>query len=407
MTVQLMPIPAGYVVPLEPIEPEHAFLGPSAGSIWTNCTPAMWAARGYPNETSDAAEEGSCAHDLAELMIKERLGFITKQKFQVELLRVKQIKYYNAEMEEFCRGYMEFVLRYWSMALAMCPNPVILVEEKFSLRRWIPQGFGKTDVTIIAGEWLFVLDFKYGAGVRVEAKGNVQTRLYALGALDAMRERFPLKHVKMAIYQPRMKNFGDDYISAYELWEWAETFIRPRAELAFTGQGTYKAGSHCKFCKAKVRCRTFAEYALTPAGRVEFEDPNKLSDEQLVELAITAPMLQSYVKDLTEYMRRKAMNGKKWPGMKLVEGRSNRKITDERAAIFLLNLHGYKDVTNTSIKGFGDLEAMVGDAKLEEILGKVISKPQGYPTLVPETDGRPDYAPVNALDFFKDQIQKQ
>ncbi|HWV28252.1 MAG TPA: DUF2800 domain-containing protein [Dyadobacter sp.] len=406
MTVQAQLIPAGYVVPLEPpVDLEHAFLGPSAGSIWTNCTPAMWAAKGYKDEGSDAAREGSCAHDLSEIMIKEKLGMITKQKYQFELIRIQQSQYYNAEMHEFCKGYMEFVLSYWSKALAMHASPVILIEEKFKLTRWIPQGFGKTDVTIVAGEWLFVLDFKYGQGVKVEAKGNVQTRLYALGALDAMRHKYPLKYVEMAIYQPRMKNIGRDQITAYELWEYAENFIRPQAEKAWLGMGEYKAGSHCKFCKAKPRCRTFAQYALTPAGRAEFEDPNNLSDEELSQIALMVPMLQSYSKDLTEYMLGKAVReNKQWPHMKLVEGRSVRVITNEAEAVRRLQEAGYRDVVNTKIKGLGDLEAIVGDMELEKLLAGILIKPAGKPTLVSDTDDRARFAPMQALDFFKDTI---
>lgn len=389
-----------------PVELEHAFLGPSAASIWLNCGPAMRAGQGMLDTAGDAAKEGTLAHDISEIMIKERLGMITKQKAQFMLVPLEQSQYYNAEMKEHCKGYMEFVLRYWSIALTLCKNPVILVESKFSLRRWIPDGFGKTDVTIVAGEWLFVLDFKYGQGVHVEAKGNFQTRLYALGALDAMRDKHPLKHIEMHIYQPRLKNFGKDYISAYDLWEWAETFVRPRAERAYIGMGDYTPGPHCKFCKARIRCRAASEYARTPAGAAHFEDPNRLTDAELVEIAKTLPLLQSYAKQLTEYMQRKALSGHKWPDMKLVAGRSNRKITNEAMAVWLLQRHGYQNVTTTSIKGFGELEAMVGDLRLEEILAPVISKPPGYPTLVPANDPRPEYAPVQAIDFFKDTIKQ-
>lgn len=387
------------------VELDHADLGPSAASRWLPCTPSMRASKGYPDESTDAAKEGTLAHDISEIMIKDRLGMITKQKAAFMLMPLQQNPMYNAEMQEFCKAYMEYVLRYWSIALTLCPKPVILIESKFSLRRWIPESFGKTDVTILAGEWLFVLDFKYGQGVLVEIKGNKQTRLYAMGALDAFKDQYPIKHVEMHIFQPRMKNIGKDYISAYDLWDWAETYVKPRAEKAWQGLGDYVAGPHCNFCKAKPRCRTASEYARTPAGHAHFEDPNTLTDRELVEIALTLPLLMSYAKGVGEYMQRKALAGKKWPDMKLVEGRSNRKITNEQLAIWLLESHGYKDVTKTSIKGFGELEAMIGDLRLEEILGSVIEKPKGYPTLVAATDARPEYVAMNALDFFKDNLK--
>lgn len=388
-----------------PIELDHAFLGPSASKQWLACTPSMVASKGYPNEGTDASREGTLAHDIAEIMLRERLGFITKQKAAYDLMPLHANPMYNAEMQEHCKAYMEYVMRYWSIALTLCPKPIILIESKFSLRRWIREGFGKTDVTIIAGEWLFVLDFKYGKGVHVEVKGNTQTRLYALGALDALKEQFPLKHVEMHIFQPRMKNIGRDYISAYALWQWAEDYVRPQAEKAWYGLGDYVAGPHCKFCKALPRCRTASEFARNPINRADFADPNTMSDDELVQIAQKMPMLLSYGRDLTDYMQRKALMGKKWPDMKLVEGRSNRKITDEQAAIWMLEMAGYQNVKRTTIKGFGELEAMIGDLRLQELLGAVIDKPKGYPTLVPAGDPRQEYVPVNAIDFFKEQLK--
>jgi hypothetical protein len=172
---------------------------------------------------------------------------------------------------------------------------------------------------------------------------------------------------------------------------WAEGYVKPRAQKAFVGLGDYEAGSHCKFCRAKPRCRAASEFARTPAGSKEFADPNTLTDEEVVEIAKSNPLLVSYSKDVVEYMLKRALGGKQWPGFKIVEGRSVRQILDEQKAIIALIQAGYKEVYDIKIKTLGSLEALVGASHLTEILGPLLSKPSGKPTLVSESDSRGSY----------------
>jgi len=380
----------------------HALLGPSGASRWLACPPSARAELSYENTENEAAAEGTLAHDISEVLIKERLGHITRQKAQHDFDALKtrpwvnpstkEVKYfYNAEMLEYCKGYMNFVLEVWSKALAYDPKAVIIIEARFELDRWIPESFGRTDVTIIAGNTLYVIDFKYGKGVRVEALGNKQTRLYALGGVNKFAGQYPLQNVEMYIYQPRLQNFGSDTISTYDLWMWAEGYVKPRAQKAFVGLGDYEAGDHCTFCRAKPRCRTASEYARTPAGSTKFADPNILTDEEIVEIAKANKLLMSYSKDVVEYMLKRALGGKEWPGFKIVEGRSVRQILDEQKAIIALIQAGYKEVYDIKIKTLGSLEALVGASHLTEILGPLLSKPSGKPTLVSESDSRGSY----------------
>lgn len=371
----------------------HAMLGPSGSKRWLECPPSARAELSYPNTDSEASIEGTLAHDIGEVLIKERLGIITRQKAQFDFQALAAHRLYNLEMLEYAKGYRDFVLEIFSKALAIDQKAVIFVERRFELTRWVPESFGRTDITITAGYKLIVIDLKYGQGERVEAIGNTQTRLYALGALDEMRVQFPhISEVEMYIHQPRLKNFGVDRISAYELWQWAEEYLKPRAAKAFLGQGDFKAGDHCKFCRAKARCRELSEYARTPAGSKDFADPNTLTDEEIAEIGRTNPLLVSYSRDVAEYMLLKAIReNKQWPGFKKVEGRSNRTITDEKEAVRKLMAHGYKDVINIKIKGFGELEALVGATHLTEILGPLIQKPEGKPTLVISGDSRSSY----------------
>lgn len=387
----------------------HALLGPSGASRWLACPPSARSESYYPNEDNLAAAEGTLAHDISDVMVNQHFGFITVQKAKHDFEKLQnrpwtdneqKVHYlYSPEMLVHCKNYLGFIVEIFSRALAIDPKAVILIEQNVDLTRWIPEGFGRTDITIIAGHTLFVIDFKYGQGVRVEAVGNKQMRMYALGSLDKFKDKFPgLQTVEMHIYQPRLKNFGVDVISAYELWNWAEEVVRPIAQKAFLGLGDYAAGDHCKFCRAKPRCRTLSEYARTPAGSKDFADPNTMTDEEIAEIGRTNPLLVSYSKDVAEYMLRKALTGYKWPLFKLVEGRSNRKILDDRAAIVKLTQAGFKEVYNISIKPFGELDSMIGADNLKDLLGGLLTKPEGKPTLVREDDSRDSYHTA-ASDF--------
>ena len=111
-----------------------------------------------------------------------------------------------------------------------------------------------------------------------------------------------------------------------------------------------------------------------------------------------ADSLNSWVQDLLAYATQAAVNGKSWPGYKLVAGRTVRKYTSEAEVIKAATEAGYTDIYKTTLLGVGDLEKRMGRKRFGEVLGKFIVKPAGAPTLVPETDARKPYSDA-ASDF--------
>jgi hypothetical protein len=124
----------------------------------------------------------------------------------------------------------------------------------------------------------------------------------------------------------------------------------------------------------------------------EERQPNELSTEEIAKLLEVVDEIKRWATKVSEYALEQALNnGVEYPGFKLVEGISRRKITDEKAALDSLMLDGYAVNQITKLKGIGDLEELVGKKRLTELIGKYIEKPEGKPTLVPESDKRKEY----------------
>lgn len=375
-------------------ERAHALLGASKAEQWINCPPSARLQENVPDRRSEYADEGTSAHELSELKIRnqilEELGFEAIEKF------TNSNPYYSAEMEDATQRYVDFVAERYNEALVRSSDAVLLLEERLDFSHLVPEGYGTGDVVIIADGVMEIIDLKYGKGVPVSAVGNPQMRLYALGALEGFGWMYDIREIHMTIVQPRLDSISTDVIDVDSLQDWGETIVRPAAELAWKGEGEFKAGSHCRWCKVKGNCRARAD-ANMEALAYEFQDPALLTLEEVGQILHIADQLQAWAKDVQEFAQEQALKGEKVPGWKLVEGRSVRKITDELALLEALDSNGFpKDsVTETKLLGISKLEKIVGKKQLETIAGDLIQKPPGKPVLVPETDKRPE---INSIE---------
>ena len=263
----------------------------------------------------------------------------------------------------------------------------------------MPEGFGTGDCVIIADGTLSVIDYKHGKGILVEAEKNPQMLCYALGALELFDGIYDIDTVSMTIFQPRRENVSTYTISKEELLQWAADVLIPRAKLAYAGEGDFAAGEHCRFCKVKATCRKRAEYNLELA-RYDFELPPTLEDEEIEVVLAKADALAAWVSDVKDYALQAAVSGKQWTGWKLVEGRSNRKYTDETAVAEAVTKAGYNPYEQ-KLLGITAMTSVLGKKQFESILGSLTYKPQGKPTLVPESNKRPVMNTAN--QDFKDE----
>ncbi len=369
----------------------HAVLSASSSHRWMNCTPSARLEREFADRETEAAAEGTAAHALCEHKLRRALKMRSRKPVS---------KYDCDEMDGYTDGYVEFVLEQLAQAKLECADPLVLIEQRLDFSCWVPEGFGTGDCLIVADKLLHIIDFKYGQGVLVEAEENPQMMLYALGALRLFDSLYDITEVSMSIYQPRRENVSTWTISVDELNAWAENTLKPKAELAHKGEGDYLPGPWCQFCKAAVKCRARAEEKLQLA-RFEFAPPPLLSDEEIEEILTKLDDLTKWASEIQAYAQDAAVNhGKVWQGFKLVATRTNRRYTDEGAVIQAAKDAGYTDIFRKSLIPITEMEKLMSKKEFNRILGSLVEKPQGRPTLVPVTDKRPALTNTGAGDDF-------
>jgi hypothetical protein len=372
---------------------DHAVLSASGAHRWLNCLPSARLELEFVNNESSAAAEGTAAHALCEHKLKKALHMRSKRPVSV---------YNSDEMEEHSDAYVEFVMEQLELAKQSCTDPLILIEQRLDFSCYVPQGFGTGDCIIIADKKLHIIDFKYGMGVLVDAVDNPQMKLYALGALEIYDSLYDIEEVSMTIFQPRRENVSTWTIRVEDLKDWAEKELKPRAKKAYDGEGEYLPGEWCTFCRAAVKCRARAEEKLKLA-QSEFKLPPLLTDSEIEEVLSKLSDLTKWANEIIAYATDAAVNhGKEWHGFKVVEGRSVRKFKDEDAVAEVAKANGYKDIFRQSLITLTEMERLMGKSKFENILGDLIYKPPGKPTLVPLSDKRPAMNVSNAKNEFNE-----
>lgn len=376
----------------------HALLSPSGSHRWMHCTPSARLEENLPESTSSAAEEGTVAHELAEYA----LDMYLKGEYVPlldELPTPKHIaanQYYSPEMDKYVTDYVCYVCDLYELE----EKAEMSIERKFDLTSYVPECFGSCDCDIVGKKVLNIIDLKYGKGVQVDAKDNSQLMMYALGVLRTLspKRQAEIETIRMHIAQVRLGNYSVFEMTARDLTHWGIHVLRPTAEKAFAGQGETVVGSHCKFCKFKAQCR--AQRDALVGDFEELGDTKALSLDEIADLLTKVDMYSDWLSSVKSHALSEALAGKTLPGWKLVEGRSNRVITDEGKAVEVLVGLGFteNELKSHKLKGIGDLEKIVGKKALAMNLGDIIAKPKGAPTLALESDKREALQP--AIDMF-------
>lgn len=382
---------------------EHALLSASGASRWLNCTPSPRLEDEMgEEEQSFYAAEGTLAHELGDTVLRFETGVWSKKQYNKELKRIRGHELYTDEMEDQVEKYTSYVLQQWQAAKREDKDALLLVEQRVDYSHWVPGGFGTGDATIVANKFLEVVDLKYGKGVAVEADDNPQLKLYGLGTLFKHEVMWDIHTVRLTIVQPRLDSISSWPIQVDKLEDWAENEVAPKAKMAWEGKGDLNPGDHCRWCKAKPRCPALAE-ANVALAQHEFKEPELLTDEEVLAIYKQIPQLEGWAKAISAYLLQEAINGKDWEGYKLVEGRSQRRWSDEENAIKKLKKEGYKekDITTRKLLGITKMEKLVKKKNFEPLLGDFVEKPPGSPTLVPEDDKRPALGNEKAAEEFK------
>lgn len=391
-------------------ERAHALLSASSASRWINCTPSPRLEEQFENKESIYAQEGTFAHEMAELIL--RGADVSEGEALQE--RIIESNFDAAEMYAHVMKYVDYCQERVNVARRETnTEPIVLIEQRFSLNEWVPEGFGTSDYSIVSDGMLEVIDLKFGRGVRVHADDNAQLKLYALGALKATQLLYEdVERVRMTIVQPRLDHISSVEISAQELIQWGETVVKPQAQKAFLGEGEFSPGSHCAFCKAKSKCKALGDLAIKTAfedfDNLQVKDKALLTDEELLQIYKAADLISSFLKGVDSYILEEALKGKKWDGYKLVESRTLRKICNAQELKEKLAQEGIVEsayLKPADLKDLGELEKALGKQGFRTLVEPFLIKPAGAPTLAPLSDKRPEWRdPENDFNDINDLI---
>jgi hypothetical protein len=376
----------------------HALLSASASHRWLQCPPSARLEEKLPESKSDFAEEGSLAHEIAELKLRKYcIEPIGARSFNARIKKFKEHSLFQEEMLKHTDTYLDYIA---GVLHGFSSPPYVAAEKRIDYSSYAPEGFGTGDCIIIGGNILHIIDFKYGKGVPVSAKDNPQMMLYALGAYTEYSFLYPIDTVKMTIVQPRFENTSEDIKSIEELLTWGES-IKPIALMAFNGEGEYSSGDHCRFCRAKALCRARADRYLSLEEFHKMRPP-LISKEEIGEILKRAQELSAWVKSLEEFALNECLQGKDVPGWKLAPGRAVRQFTNQDEAFKVLMDNGFEETMLYERKPLTltETEKLIGKAKFKELLGAYIHTPPGKPTLALNEDKREPLKRITAVDAF-------
>ena len=381
---------------------QHAVLGASSAYRWMHCTPSAMFTKDMPDKTSVYAEEGTKAHAIAERCLND---YLHGDKTEI----VDEDKEIYTEV----LPYIQRCIGRYEELKAVHPDAVMFIETKVSFETWVPKGFGTADCIILAGNELHVRDLKFGKGVPVSAIDNPQARCYGLGAYDMFHDLYDIDTVVNEIDQVRLEDgYSEEVLTAKELTDWGDKELKPLAKKAYSGKGEFVTGEWCRFCKARAVCPHRAKEDL-PVIAAAGDVPSTMSDEAVTAVLLKKKELTEWLNALEQYMFDKVQaaesKGEKVDGWKIVEGRSTRQYIDELQVADACKKAGIDEalIYDRKLIGLTKMQTVLGGKKkMGEILGDLIVKPAGKPTLVPDTDARKDIT-SSAADDFKNIEEKK
>ncbi|HEL2651152.1 TPA: DUF2800 domain-containing protein [Streptococcus suis] len=357
---------------------QHALLSASSSHRWLTVPPIARLEEFFENPTSLAAQEGTLAHALAEHKLRLALGEDSQlPEGDIDL-----------DMDMHTDDYVAYISDEMTQAKQVTPDPIFIIEQRVDFSRYVPEGFGTADAIIVADNSLHVIDFKYGKGVLVDSENNSQMRLYALGALELFDALYDIAEIKMTIFQPRKGNVSTSIMTRQDLLKWAEEVVKPQAELAFKGEGEITYGPWCQFspCNAVLRARHDWHQNL---HQYQLASPYLLTDAEIEAILPHVDNLAKWATEVKDYATKVAMaSGKSWSGFKLVQGRSNRKFSDDKEVIAVAEKEGVTDIYTQSLVSLTELEKRLGKKEFNRVFGHLVTKPKGKVSLVPDTDKR-------------------
>ena len=368
-------------------ERKHSILAPSSKE-WVHCGFSAKFLANKEEETNDASEFGTECHALAEAYIKQSLKIDDFDEEPVSIDELKSsFRHYDEEMETLATGYANFVISQADYEEKRTgKKPIVFVEQLLDMD-YAPDTHGTADAIIIAGDTLTIIDNKTGFIPVKVFEGNElnsQLGIYGLYAYKLFADVYPIKKIRLVIYQERIHNIDDQTVNVEDLLEWEVGVLRPAAKEAQNPNAEAVSGKWCKYCPGRNVCRQRSEDALSI--NVE-KKPELMTDAEIEELLPKLDFIIDYCASIKDYALKKAIEGKKWKGYVLSESSTKRKISDEEAVKKILKEAGYWPEVS-KLMSIRELQKLVGKTKFNDLVGQYVIKPKGQPVLAPETDAK-------------------
>lgn len=383
---------------------EHAYLSASSSHRWLNCTKAPLLEEGFEDTTSIYAEEGTLAHAIGELILQLHVGAIDKAQYSVGITLATIDELFYEGMTNEVELYTNYCIERFNEFKTKDPLSFMAIEQRLDYSEYAPKGFGTGDCVIVGNNTVEIIDLKFGKGVEVDAKENPQLKLYGLGALEAYDFLYDVDTVILTVAQVRLQGITSWTTTSADLKAWGDKIVRPKARLAFDGKGETNPGDWCMFCKFRNQCKARSEHLTALYDMYKEREKETMSLEDLAYILDHEKLIKNWLSGIQEYALGLGLSGVKIPGYKVVEGRSNRKITDGEGLGAFLIKQGYKDdevFKPKEIQTITALEKLVGKKDFEELSTGFIEKPEGKPTLVDDSDRRKSIVqtPEDEFDF--------
>lgn len=412
---------------------EHARLSPSSAHRWMTCPGSVLLESTQPDTSSSFADEGTAAHFLASECLEQKVDavsfkgrtiivghkitdWLTEGWTAGEKVSTFEV---DADMASFVQVYVDAIRR-------KAEGNDLMVEVKVDFSRFVgvPDQFGTSDAIVLSadGETMDVDDLKYGRGVRVDAEGNEQMMLYALGAYDQFEALGDIKRVRMTIHQPRL-----DHVSVFETSTEHLLAFGQRAKVAaqkaidILQTGIYDMNElvpgdkQCKFCKAKATCPklrahveevTLADFDATEPTQPPVAPSDATPPSDLAACMAAVDLIEGWCKAVRAETERRLLAGVPVTGWKLVQGKQgNRAWTDAKVAEETLKTMRIKheEMYNYSVISPTDAEklakAKIIGPRQWPALQQIITRAAGKPSVAPESDKREALVLRSADDF--------
>lgn len=383
---------------------EHAIFSPSQIATALNCEASVLAGASVPElPTPKVALEGSLGHELAANGLEAYLHNIGKNELESRTEQ-DQFNYtksllenplFSEDLNDKAQDCMHYGRTLIEEALKEDPSARVFVERRFDLSRWIKWGFGTADLVIVTNKKIICVDWKFGHRP-VSAQSNPQLMAYSLGAVGEFDFLYDVPEIEMHIFQPALDKYDVFNLSTNDLLDWGEKDLKPLAKRVLSGNAEFTPGSHCQWCRARAVCRARAEHNLAIAQKDFGKKPDLLSDEELSTIVKQAKEFATWAADVEQHCLTNALTtGYQYPGLKIVEGRTQRKYSDVDLVATRLSNNGYKEdeIFDKKLINLTNMKKLLGSKKFGTLVEDLLVKPRGAPKLVADDDKRPTYQP--------------